>query len=124
MQIKTTTMAYLATVRTSIINESSNNTWWRGPGEKESLQGAGGMKLQTAPKQNSTQVPERKTKLPMNQQSMPKRISRPNQNSKRNMHQICSALPVTTAKIWKQTAHPHECIKGSGYTSTGNMTRS
>ena len=44
------------------------------------------MKLQTAPNQSTMQVPERKTKLPVNQQSMPKRISRQNQNSKRDMY--------------------------------------
>ena len=54
--------------------------------ERKASEGAHGMKLFITPTQNNTQVPERKTKLPINQQSMPKRISRQNQNSKRNMH--------------------------------------
>ena len=54
--------------------------------KRKASKGAHGMKLLTTPTQNSMWVPERETKLPMNQQSIPKRISRQNQNSKRNMH--------------------------------------
>ena len=38
--------------------------------------------------------------------------------------QICSALPVTTAKICKQTVRPHECMKWNSDMSSWNMIQS
>ena len=108
----------------SLTRWAMSNTWWRGPGEKESLQGAGAMKLETAPKQNSVQVPERKTKLPWTSSQCLKEYPGKIRIQKEICTQICSALPVTTAEIWKQTVRPHERIKRNGYTSTRNMIRS
>ena len=107
MQIKTTTRAHITKVWMAIINKSSKNPWWRGPGKKENFLRCRWDDMGALSLENSMQVPL-KANWSYLWSTVPCLWEYPGKTriQNRTCIQSCTASPVTRPKTWKPTKFP------------------
>ena len=114
MQIKTTTRAHITKVWMAIINKSSKNLWWRGPGKKENFLRCRWDDMGALSLENSMQVPL-KANWSYLWSTVPCLWEYPGKTriQRETCLQSYTLPPVTRAKTWKPIKFPSrdECIK-------------